>query len=90
MDKPDDPASARETVRKFNAEHGVSYASGLGDSSVTDQLPGKQLLPAAVFVDRAGNVRFIASGVHDIYQLSAITKRLADESQAISTHRRID
>ena len=87
MDNPEDPASARAAVQQVKKEQQLNFPIGLGDHSVTDQLPGKQLLPTTVFVDRSGNVRYIATGVQDVYRLSAIAKTLADESEAISTHR---
>jgi hypothetical protein len=87
MDNPEDPASARDAVVEVKEELALNFPVGLGDNSVTDQLPGKQLLPTTVFVDRSGYVRFVATGVQDIYRLSAITKILSEESEAISTHR---
>ena len=87
MDNPEDPTSARGVVQQVKKEQQLNFPIGLGDHSVTDQLPGKQLLPTTVFVDRSGNVRYIATGVQDVYRLSAIAKTLADESEAISTYR---
>ena len=87
MDNPEDPASSRDAVTAVQKEEKLNFPVGLGDNSVTDQLPGKQLLPTTVFVDRAGNVRYIATGVQDVYRLSAIAKMLADESEAISVQR---
>ncbi len=87
MDNPEDPASAREAVSAVQKEQKLNFPIGLGDNAVTDQLPGQQLLPTTVFVDRAGNVRYIATGVQDIYRLSAIAKTLSDESEAISVQR---
>ena len=87
MDNPEDPASARDAVLAVQKEEKLNFPIGLGDNSVTDQLPGKQLLPTTVFVDRSGNVRYIATGVHDVYRLSAIAKMLAEESEAISVQR---
>lgn len=87
MDNPEDPTSAREAVKEVKNEQKLNFPIGLGDHSVTDQLPGKQLLPTTVFVDRSGNVRYIATGVQDIYRLSAIARTLAEESEAISTQR---
>ena len=87
MDNPEDPTSSRDAVSAVQKEEQLNFPVGLGDTSVTDQLPGKQLLPTTVFVDRSGNVRYIATGVHDTYRLSAIAKMLADESEAISVQR---
>jgi len=87
MDNPENPTSAREAVAAVKKEEKLNFPIGLGDNSVTDQLPGKQLLPTTVFVDRAGNVRYIATGVQDVYRLSAITKMLMEESEAISVQR---
>lgn len=87
MDNPEDPGSAREAVSAVQKEQKLNFPIGLGDNAVTDQLPGKQLLPTTVFVDRAGNVRYIATGVQDVYRLSAIAKMLSDESEAISVQR---
>lgn len=87
MDNPEDPSSSRDAVSEVQKEQKLNFPVGLGDHSVTDQLPGKQLLPTTVFVDRSGNVRYIATGVQDVYRLSAIAKMLADESEAISVQR---
>jgi thiol-disulfide isomerase/thioredoxin len=84
MDNPEAPSTTRDAVSAVQKEQKLNFPIGLGDNSVTDQLPGKQLLPTTVFVDRAGNVRYIATGVQDVYRLSAIAKMLADESEAIS------
>lgn len=87
MDNPENPSAAREAVLAVKNEQKLDFPIGLGDTSVTDQLPGKQLLPTTVFVDRSGNVRYIATGVQDVYRLSAIAKMLVDESEAISVQR---
>jgi thiol-disulfide isomerase/thioredoxin len=85
MDNASDPHSALETVRDFTTEQNFNYPCALGDQSFSQQVPGKQVLPTTIFIDRDNNVRYIARGYHDYAKMKAITRILASESQPIRT-----
>ena len=85
MDSPDDPTASLETVKKFMADEGFNYPCGLGTDSLSKQIPGDVRLPTTLFIDRSGDVRYIARGFHDHAKLAAITETLANEGQQIDT-----
>ncbi len=85
MDRPDDPNSAVGTVKKFLKKNHVNYPCGLGSDQTTQNLPGEVKLPTTLFIDRLGNVRYIANGYHDHAKLAAITKALTNEGRHVRT-----
>ncbi len=85
MDSPDDPTSSLETVRNFVEDNEFTYPCGLGSSSIARQVPGEMKLPTTLFIDRQGNVRYIATGYLDYAKLEALAKTLADEEQHVNT-----
>jgi len=85
MDCPDDPNSAAGTVKKFLKKYRVNYPCGLGTDQTTQDLPGEVKLPTTLFIDRLGNVRYIANGYHDHAKLAAITKALTNEGRHVRT-----
>ena len=85
MDSPDNPFSCVAVVKKFWADNQVNYPCGLGTTELKRRVPGDMKLPATLFVDRSGTVRYIATGYHDYAKLSAIAEVLASEELPIHT-----
>lgn len=85
MDSPEDPQSSAGVVKNFLKKNKVNYPCGLGTDQLTQRLPGDVKLPTTVFMDRMGNVRYIANGYHDHGKLAAITKTLMNEPQPVRT-----
>lgn len=83
MDSPEDPASSLETVKEFADENGFTYPCGMGTNDLTQRIPGEVKLPTTLFVDRLGNVRYIANGYHDYTKMAAIVETLAEEDQHV-------
>lgn len=88
MDSPEDPLSCVEVVKNFWAENQVNYPCGLGTIDLKNRVPGEMKLPATLFVDRTGTVRYVATGYHDYAKLSAIAEILANEEQPVHTSTR--
>lgn len=83
MDSPEDPESSVETVRDFMDENSFTYPCGMGTNDLSERIPGDMKLPTTLFLDRLGNVRYIANGYHDFTQLAAIAETLAEEEQHV-------
>lgn len=85
MDSPDDPQSSTGSVRRFLKANKVNYPCGMGTDRLAQRLPGEVKLPTTLFMDRMGNVRYIANGYHNHAKLAAITKALASEAKEVRT-----
>jgi thiol-disulfide isomerase/thioredoxin len=83
MDSPEDPESSVETVKEFADENGFTYPCGMGTNDLTQRIPGEVKLPTTLFVDRLGNVRYVATGYQDYTKMAAIVETLAEEDQHV-------
>jgi thiol-disulfide isomerase/thioredoxin len=85
LDSPEDPTSSLETVRDFIENKKVSYPCGLGNEQLKQTIPGDVKLPTTLFIDRDGNVRYMATGFHDYAKIEALTERLIEQGHSVST-----
>ena len=85
MDSPDDPSRSLKVVRRFIDKNGVEYAVAMGNRSVMNQLAPGQKLPTVLFIDTQGQIRYIAEGPHNYYQLEAITNALVERENESPT-----
>ena len=84
MDSPEDPSSSVDKVLAFLKKQKVNYPCGLGTNELKQKIPGDVKLPTTLFIDRQGNVRYVATGYHDYTKIAALTKALVNESHPVS------
>ncbi len=85
MDSPDDPNSSIETVKEFLKDKEVNYPCGMGTNALTQRIPGDVKLPTTLFIDRDGNVRYMATGYHDYAKIAALAETLENEGHSVRT-----
>jgi len=85
MDDPDAPHEAFGKVRKFTDDRNLQYEMGMGTRSMMNQLNPDQKLPSVLFIDATGQVRYIAQGPHNFYQLAALTNELIRQQDSGAT-----
>jgi thiol-disulfide isomerase/thioredoxin len=70
---------ARDLVRNFIAENGVSYPCVMGDLETHKMVRGLQAYPTTLFIDRSGKVRLMLEGYTPEEELEGIVKLLLQE-----------
>jgi thiol-disulfide isomerase/thioredoxin len=85
MDSPETPDQSIDTVRGFLVENGFKMPCGVGSADLKGRLPAELKLPTTLFIDRAGNVRYMATGYQNYEKIAAITESLIDEKQHVNS-----
>lgn len=85
MDSPETPDQSIEVVRGYMAENGFKMPCGVGSAELKNRLPAEMKLPTTLFIDRSGNVRYMASGYQNYEKIAAITESLVDEKQPVNS-----
>jgi thiol-disulfide isomerase/thioredoxin len=73
------------TIKQFAAANNMNYPLVLGDESTLEQVPGFRGYPTTLFIDRAGKVRFVAVGFHELGYLELVVRKLLSESSEDSS-----
>lgn len=84
MDSPDDPYESVDAIRKFLFQEGITFPCGLGTAELTNRLPGEIKYPTTLFIDRAGTVRYMATGYLDYAKVQSLTETLLNEKRPVS------
>jgi thiol-disulfide isomerase/thioredoxin len=84
MDSPDEPYVALDNIRDFLFNQQITFPCGLGTTDLVNRLRGDLKYPTTLFIDRSGNVRYLATGYQDYAKLQALTEVLINEKQPVS------
>jgi thiol-disulfide isomerase/thioredoxin len=80
-----DKDAAANVVRQFCKAEGVDYPCALITQRVKRQITDFEGFPTTLFLDRTGNVRLKAVGLHDLSFLRAVVETLLKEKDAATT-----
>lgn len=67
-------------VTDYIEENGINYPCIMGDNETRKQIPNFQGFPTTLFIDKAGNVRMKAVGLHEYDYLESVVSVLLSES----------
>lgn len=68
-----------KAVVDYVAENGINYPCVMGDDATKDMIPEFRGFPTTLFIDKAGNVRLKAVGLHEYSYLEAVVGLLLAE-----------
>lgn len=74
----------RKLLQAFNDKHEINYDLALGNDALKAAVRNFQQFPSLVFVDRQGNVRYMASGYHDATQITTILELILESESRIN------
>ncbi len=74
-----DPKQAARQVLQACREDGIDYPCALLPKRVADQVPDLEGFPTTLFIDRAGKVRLMVAGYHEMPFLQAVVETLLKE-----------
>ncbi len=70
-----------KAVVDFVAKYAMNYPCILGDEKTRELIPDFRGYPTTLFIDKAGNVRMKAVGLHDYAYLAAVVEQLLAEAE---------